>query len=129
MLFMSRGKLSEQILQILKREHLASASAVLELLEKSGQHYNKTSVYRALERLMASEQICRTSLGKSEIYYELRYDDHAHLVCNYCGGISVYEMPVQSDLAGFRPEHSHITIFGICKNCQETSETQETHEQ
>lgn len=116
---MSRGKLSDLLLEILKREHLASAPHLLEILQKNGHKYNKTSIYRALDRLLASEQICRTSLGKSEIFYEVRHDDHAHLVCNYCGKIFVHDMPIDEKLAGFDPEHSHITIFGRCDACTE----------
>ena len=118
---MSRGKLTQQIPTLLSTEHLATAPKIIESLASAGFEYNKTSVYRALERLLESGEICRTSLGSQETYYELRHHDHAHLICNTCHRVSATSaISVPQNIEGFTTDHSHITIFGVCGDCQQT---------
>lgn len=116
---MPRGKLTQQIRTILSTQHLATAPEILHSLEQQGHSYNKSSVYRALERLLESAEICRTSLGSQETYYELRHENHAHLICNSCSRVMATDaLTVPAEIDGFHTDHSHVTIFGICSECQ-----------
>lgn len=116
---MSKRNLKELLVDLLREYHLLSASQLGEILTKRGNSYNKTSVYRSLEQLLAEEEICRHSISTNEAQYELREHHHAHLICDKCGEIQIgncsYEEP--KEMAGFTPSHHHITIFGVCKKC------------
>lgn len=125
---MSERNLKPVILEILHSHHLLSTKEVLDQLEVQGKKYNKTSAYRALEQLVNLNQICRHYIHNGEALYELREDHHAHLVCNTCGRVDIvaceYEQP--SSIAGFRVEHHHLTLMGVCKKCQESIVREQT---
>ena len=65
---MTRGELNAQIKQLLRERHLLTAMDIVSLLEERGLVYNKTSVYRALERMLADGDICRQALGENQIF-------------------------------------------------------------
>lgn len=117
---MNKISLKELIRQLLEKEHLLSAPNLLNLLEKDGNIYNKTSVYRALEQLLDEEVICRHHFSNSEASYELRDHHHAHLVCTKCGEIQTGECEYnEPDTVGsFIVNHHHTTLFGLCQKCQ-----------
>lgn len=117
---MTRGELNAQIKQLLRERHLLTAMDIVSLLEERGLVYNKTSVYRALERMFADGDICRQALGENQIFYELHQDEHDHLVCTRCGritGVNVaVAMPQMVD--SFQVEHHHLTLYGVCSHCR-----------
>lgn len=117
---MSRGKLVNHIESILSKKHLLTAVEILDELSSRGFDYNKTSVYRALEKMLKEEIICRQGLGTPEIYYELRNDSHDHMICTKCSKLSkISEIKLPDDLGGFTVEHHHLTVYGICADCQQ----------
>ncbi len=119
---MARTKtpLTKQIANLLTNHHLMTAPQLLETLTKQGEQYNKTSLYRALDKLVAEEQICKLNFGKNQIWYELRSAHHDHLVCTKCGQVEAVECQSRSidQLKGYLIEHHHLTLFGLCPRCQ-----------
>lgn len=117
---MSRNPvLAQEIIALLGREHLLSAPQILEKLKDLDMQYNKTSIYRALDKLLADEKICKQSLGDDTILYELRSNHHDHVVCNNCKKVGV--VPCHGDekiaINGFTIEHHHTVMFGTCDEC------------
>lgn len=104
----------EDILSALSKGHLLSAG---ELQEKLG--VNKTSVYRALEKLLSDEKVCKHLLGDEQVVYELRDHHHDHLVCERCGDITTVSCQTNApaSVSDFSVSHHHTTFFGICKKC------------
>lgn len=117
---MAEMSLKNTIIQLLEKQHLLSVSEVLQALKKEGKTYNKTSVYRALDQLLAEEVVCRHHFSESEASYELREHHHAHLVCESCGSVEAgpcqYTQPKR--LKNFSVSHHHLTLFGTCMKCQ-----------
>ena len=114
------------LIDIFKHHHLLSVGQILELLpEEFGKKYNKTSVYRALEKLEAQEIICEHTFTSGETKYELRQEHHDHLVCSRCGAIQStncgFALPELID--GFKTDHFHLTVFGLCADCQQKINT------
>ncbi len=112
------------IIELLHTEHLLSASAIVEKLQVSRPHLNKTSVYRALEKLMSDGQLCRHNLLDNELVYELRGHHHDHFVCTTCGKIMPTECQVHiepTSAARFQVVHHHLTLFGLCADCQKAA--------
>lgn len=120
---MQTRNLREQILELLKSKHLLSASDIIDLLEKKGKSYNKTSVYRSLEQLHTDNIICRQFFNKDKAQYELSDDHHTHLVCQKCGTVNSTEChfvePVLTN--NFVINHHHVTLVGICEKCSKAA--------
>lgn len=117
---MSRPALvAAKILQILQEKHVLSATAILGELENQETEVNKTSVYRALEKLVESGQVCKQIFSNDELVYELRDHHHDHLVCLRCNSIESVkcETKTATKIKGFLVEHHHTTFFGTCKKC------------
>ncbi len=111
--------LPQKIKDILESVHMLSVAEILEILEKNGDTFNKTSVYRTLEKMQESGEVCRESFGDSEFLYELRKEHHDHAVCNLCEKIISIACRGHSykTIPGFKPDHHHTTVYGICEDC------------
>lgn len=116
---MGHRQLTTKILELLTTHHLLSPLDMVTLLDTGKTGYNKTSVYRALEKLQTAGVICKHTFATNEAVYELREHHHDHLVCSQCGRISTAEchITVPEDIDGFKVDHHHLTLFGKCYNC------------
>lgn len=115
-------KLANKIQDILKTNHLLSAGKIKQFLHSRKVNCNKTSVYRALDQLLDKGVVCQHYFKDAQAQYELREDHHTHLVCEKCGKVSMMECNYDHDTHpknhdGFKIDHHHITLLGICKNC------------
>lgn len=110
---------SHQICSVLAEKHLLSASQILEELKLKFQPYNKTSVYRALDTLLAENKVCRHLLTGDDVQYELRLDHHDHSVCTNCHKVSAIECSEHNhpEVPGFTVNHHHATVYGLCEGC------------
>lgn len=113
--------LSNLIVEMLQREHLLTAPQLLEQLKSKALQYNKTSLYRALDKLLAQDVICKQNFGDNGIQYELRSSHHDHLACTLCGNINSVECTIAppKEINGFQVDHHHVTYFGTCQQCQQ----------
>lgn len=117
-----KRNLKDLITSILEEKHYAGVPELMTLLEEQGRSFNKSSVYRSIEKMVEDQQVCRHSFGTDKVYYELRHSDHHHhdhFVCQQCDKIQTFEC--QLDLSkmpkGYTAEHHHVTIFGLCDAC------------
>ncbi len=110
--------ISQKIHHLLEKKHFLSASQILQEIEKVTA-VNKTSIYRALEKLSADGILCKQTLASDDIVYELRGDHHDHLVCETCGNVEAIECRtvVPKKTSGFSIQHHHTTFYGVCKTC------------
>lgn len=116
---MAERNLKQLLQKLFTTHHLLTATDCRVQLEAAGRRFNKTSVYRALEQLVAEERLCKLNLKNDEAAYELRESHHAHLVCEQCGEISSaacsYDQP--TTVNGFEVSHHHVTLMGLCATC------------
>lgn len=112
--------LSEKIISLLEKKHLLTAQGILQELEKKGSPYNKTSVYRSLEKLLTADKICRHDFNEGESSYELHGDHHDHVICTTCGIVESVNCKLTNTIRvpGFSIDHHHLTLFGKCKKCR-----------
>lgn len=123
---MKARNLKQQLTHILKKHHLVSVGELRTYLSKDGFDFNKTSIYRALDKLLEDGVICRHFFGGNEAVYELRKGSaaHAHVSCEKCGRVECLELqsvPQVKDkhkLSGFKVTHYHVTLKGICSTCR-----------
>src|SRR6185369_631777 len=89
---MARTPLAQQkIRELLAAHHVLSAVTIVQLLQTAGMNVNKTTVYRALDKMLADKEVCRHSLESDTLLYELREHHHDHVVCEVCGNIEQTE--------------------------------------
>lgn len=114
------AKTEPAILELLAQKHTLAGPEIVSGLAANGFRVNKTSVYRALERMLEKGQICRLSLGEQTVVYELRDHHHDHVVCQNCGKAETVEcqVPQEPQITGFQIDHHHATYFGLCPDCQ-----------
>jgi Fe2+ or Zn2+ uptake regulation protein len=117
---MSERNLKEVLVNLLHKHHLVSVGEILKMLETEGKSYNKTSVYRALDQMVADGTVCRQYFNENQAYYELSEDDHMHLVCSSCGKVEEAECEYKqpSSIDGFTVDHHHLTLVGVCQACK-----------
>lgn len=114
------ARIGEKIATLLREKHLLSAVAILEELQKLDVIVNKTSVYRALEKLSHDGIVCKQTFGGDVVMYEIRDHHHDHLVCTHCGKTQsiTCATKLSKNLDGFSIDHHHTTFFGLCSLCQ-----------
>jgi Fe2+ or Zn2+ uptake regulation protein len=117
---MPRQPLTRQhIIQLLVERHTLTGPEILDALAERGQAVNKTSVYRAIDKMLADGLLCRHSFGSNTPSYELRDHHHDHAVCENCGKVQVVGCATEEpQIPGFAVEHHHATFFGRCAACQ-----------
>ncbi len=103
-----------------------TAEEVSERLQEHTQAINIATVYRTLDLLWQEGFACRNDLSEGKIVYAtFQHGPHIHLVCRKCNRIIDADVKVLNSLRDnlisnyqFRPNLDHISIFGICADCQ-----------
>lgn len=94
-------------------------------IENDGYHVSRATVYNTVELLEKAGILTKNVFGQNSATYEVKHDNHIHLVCKRCGMIREIEndhiaaevMSIKPD--DFTPESFAITIYGICGCCQD----------
>lgn len=90
-----------------------------------------TTVYRALDSLVAKGFVQAVDLGDGEKRYEAvpPGEHHHHLVCENCGNSNHLDQCVVEEIEdtirskyGFKIKSHVLEIFGVCKKCAESAD-------
>ena len=115
--------------------------AILHTLRRSGGHLSptevyararraqpgltETTVYRTLDFLADNGFALAAHVGGGKMVYELTEENHHHLICRACGNTVAVEFSALTPLyeklksfTGFKLDASHVTLFGLCPDCQ-----------
>jgi Fe2+ or Zn2+ uptake regulation protein len=83
------------------------------------------TVYRTLEFLAENGFALAAHVGGGKLVYELTEENHHHLICRKCGKTVTVEYSALTHLynqlgasTGFKLDSSHVTLFGLCPDCQ-----------
>lgn len=92
-------------------------------IEADGYHVSRATVYNTVELLEKAGILSKNVFGQNSATYEVKHDNHIHLVCKRCGMIREIESDhIAAEVMGlkpddFTPESFAITIYGICGAC------------
>ena len=120
----------EMIINIITHsENHMSADNIFSQVQERTKTVNLATVYRTLDMLVSKGLACRTDLGEGKIVYSTRnHGLHMHLVCKTCHGvIDADHSPIASlgqqltEQYDFQADLQHMSIFGVCTQCQEKS--------
>lgn len=124
---MRKSTVNQVIVEVLSKEHahLTSAQVFTEIHERLPA-VNKSTVYRALERLTQDGKVSVSDMGTGSMVYELLTEQmHHHLVCQHCGRIfTIRNEEVQDFFTQIQNKNqfkiitNHLILFGICADCQ-----------
>lgn len=106
-----------------------SVEEIEQRLRQRGERIGKATIYRSLETLVKSGLVAEHDFGEGFKRYEHLFGQppvREHLVCTECGKVSAIHNPelmrAHQDTAalhGFVPARYRLTIYGLCKDCQE----------
>jgi Fur family ferric uptake transcriptional regulator len=120
------NKSATKVLAALERVGgFASAQEVYQKLERDGDRIGLTTVYRALQSLLADRIVDVLRREDGEAIYRLCGDSHHHhLVCKNCGQTVEIEggaiekwAQATGEKHGFRDIGHTAEIFGLCSQC------------
>ena len=120
---------SSMILAHLKKEkgHVTAASLATQL-RQAGEAIGTATVYRQLDKLVASGVVRKyiTDKGACFQYAESDCDGHFHLKCLDCNTLFHVDCSFLTDLAphilahhGFTVDNRRTVMYGICAKCKE----------
>lgn len=121
-----RSRQRERILELLRQTDIhPTADWIYAQLKYEFPDLSLGTVYRNLKILMEQGQIDKLPLGSTYDRFEARTAPHYHLVCEECGMVSDFEMPLYEEInqraqnAGtFKVMRHRIDFFGVCEKCQ-----------
>ena len=110
------------IIQIIKDNPHLDASEIYALARKEDPKISLSTVYRTMTMLKELKLVEASDLGEDHDHYEVRLQEHCHLICLGCG--KVIEIPLPDAIKqigkeqGFETVGVKLQIFGYCKECQ-----------
>lgn len=113
------------VLSVLEKEN--KPLSVLEIYEPIKDKADLATVYRNLEVFRENNLVDRVEFGEGKYLYEIRKEDHHHLICLnlYCGKVEDIEDKFMSEwereikeTKGFLVKNHSVEFFGLCKDCQ-----------
>lgn len=110
-------------------EHI-TAEEIFAQVRKRTHSINLATVYRTLDLLVEMGFASRTDLRNGyAVYATAQHGPHIHLVCKACGHVIDADhslvAPIEGllrGLHGFNADLQHLSIAGVCAECQSTSE-------
>lgn len=104
----------------------ARPEQIYELVQQKSPAVHRATVYRTLKLLCELGLVTDTTTAEGHMVYEIAgKQPHHHLVCRCCG--ADLEFPDEDyrafvdkleEKSGFRIEATHITLSGLCPDCQ-----------
>lgn len=110
----------QAVVDCLKIQHLMSAKDVVLALEKNENFANKTTIYRALDFLVAEGLVSKVQFLDTDAQYEVVTEDvHDHLVCTNCGIVEKTRpmSPPVKHVGPFEVKDRQTIYYGLCKKC------------
>jgi Fur family ferric uptake transcriptional regulator len=115
----------ELVLDAVTRLGHATPDEVCGEVRRTARGVNISTVYRTLELLEGLGLVTHTHLGHgAPTYHPAEVDDHLHLVCRDCGGVTEADVALADPLVGrlaaahgFDTDVQHFAIYGRCADC------------
>jgi Fur family peroxide stress response transcriptional regulator len=105
-------------------EHL-TAGEIFEAARESLPTISFATVYNSLKYLAEAGLVREIHFGKGSSRYDGETSRHDHAVCSQCGRLTDFDLAETSQLmraaarrSRFKPESIHLTLVGLCPDCQ-----------
>ena len=118
-------KATIQRTSILKSIDHAGHINIDEIYEDVKERYPTLSlatIYKNIILMQANNVIVEVPMNGEKSKYELKKEEHMHLICQECGKIQDTTISKQTQEAlvikNFQLNHSQINLYGVCTSCQ-----------
>ena len=111
------------LLRIIEQHAHLDAEEIYRIAQRDRPQIGLATVYRTLTLLKNLDIVRATDLGENHGHYEVRSEEHVHLVCSICGCVT--DVPVPSALRTaakkeqLAVQSTHFEIFGTCRSCSD----------
>lgn len=111
----------ELLVRIIDRNPHLDAAEIYRMAKEKQPRIGLATVYRTLNLLKQLGVVRACELGETHSHYEVRQEDHLHLVCSDCGRI--IDVPSPEPLLGlaasegFHVERIRLELIGYCTAC------------
>jgi len=117
----------QRILEILRATEIhPTADWIYDKLKKEIPNLSLGTVYRNLSVLIEQGLVKKIHYGSTFDRFEANVSQHYHLICEKCGKILDFTMPIYenlnsqaSQLTDFKIQSHRIEFFGVCTQCSE----------
>lgn len=121
-----QSKQRNRILEILRAtDSHPTADWLYQQLKDEFPNLSFGTVYRNLATLIEQGLVKKIHFGSTFDRFEANIKPHYHLICESCGKIIDFEMPIYNDLnnqakklTSFTILHHKIEFFGLCEECE-----------
>ena len=115
-------KATIQRTNILKSINRVGHINIDDIYEELKKHYPTISlatIYKNIILMVRQNIIVEIPINGKKSKYELKKDDHIHLICKSCGNIEDRDLnSCDIDIENFQIVSKQINLYGLCKNCQ-----------
>ena len=109
------------LLRIIEQHAHLDAEEIYRIAQRDRPQIGLATVYRTLTLLKNLDIVRSTDLGENHGHYEVRSEEHVHLVCSICGRVTDISVPGALRAAAkkerFAVQYTHFEIFGTCRSC------------
>ncbi|MBN2460975.1 MAG: transcriptional repressor [Candidatus Cloacimonetes bacterium] len=121
-----RSRQRDRILELLSQTDIhPTVDWIYDRLKKEFPKLSLGTVYRNLAILIEQGLILRIHSGSTFDRFEVNRGSHYHLICEKCGKIRDFTMPVNMELereasrmTDFSIQGHRVDFYGICPECQ-----------
>ena len=114
------------ILSVLDTMGHANIEEIYETVLKTHPTLSLATVYKNILTMVQEGVVVEVPISGEKSKYELKRDEHLHLICKKCGSVS--DMPIEESIkeetdkiaksSSFEPSGRQINIYGICESCR-----------
>jgi len=88
---------------------------------------SRATVYNALDALKRAGAVSELTIAREVAHYDPGPSSHPHFLCRSCGELYDLELPCSlrpgDEVLGHRIEAVQVSLYGVCRACQDEHET------
>jgi len=113
------------ILSVIDKLGHASIDEIYEGVKKTHPTLSLATVYKNILTMVSHNVLTEVPIEGKKSKYEIKKDEHIHLVCTDCGDVididtNLMIMSALKELSkemDFEMNHTQINLYGICRKC------------
>jgi Fe2+ or Zn2+ uptake regulation protein len=95
---------------------------IYEGVKKQYPTLSLATIYKNIIMMQENNVIIEVPMNGEKSKYELKKEEHMHLICEACGDIKDTEITSETKevliIENFQVKSSQINLFGLCEQCQ-----------
>jgi Fe2+ or Zn2+ uptake regulation protein len=95
---------------------------IYEGVKKQYPTLSLATIYKNIIMMQENNVIVEVPMNGEKSKYELKKEEHMHLICEACGDIKDTEITSETKevliIENFQVKSSQINLFGLCEQCQ-----------